>query len=675
MKKLTGLLMAFIMTLALFPSAYAADTAYTIDDVYFTNLSGGILENPTTSCLVNVELTKTAERLGEDIVVIASYSTDGAMIGFTTVAGTMEKGKTSSFSSLVVSSQDKSIGVVKAYVWNNISEMRTLSEVYMEFVNEMDEGVELPPVTQDPAEENYIPKVITARGIVAGTPLSDDLANGEYEISKLRIPYDLNTFDGIYTEDDYFALATRMEQISVIYDIPLATPYDGTYTVLSELDLCDYLKYEMEFELTLIDGDYVILDAQPLSLSGNVLKFDADDYVMQEDLDNSYQYSTSNSKIKFGSKYYRLEDEVEIYVNGVLTEMIYSESDITSELTEAQYKLDAYLGNARGTITLLDDGVNSGYETISVDIWNVGKVSSVEYKNSETVVTIITREAVDVEYEEIVITDEAIENGDTILSVTRNGSETTLTALAKNDIIAYKTDFQNNTSATLRDPKQIEILATNDTVYGMVTAVDTNEKTYSIDGTKYEYVKGLGTLLVGNTYTLSLDPFGRIYSSEIDVLASYKMAIGLGITSTDQLKLLLSDGSTKSYDIISSVVITGFGDVDGDSISNKLSDVEAHLNNTENGPIDRVVEYSLSALQKITKIALTPADEDATLYGNEYTARTGKLGSCEILSTTPVIDATEATAAPKQSSSYSSFNAESFKDGSTYKFAAWKSGT
>ncbi|MBO5060954.1 MAG: hypothetical protein J6C82_08575, partial [Clostridia bacterium] len=30
---------------------------------------------------------------------------------------------------------------------------------------------------------------------------------------------------------------------------------------------------------------------------------------------------------------------------------------------------------------------------------------------------------------------------------------------------------------------------------------------------------------------------------------------------------------------------------------------------------------------------------------------------------------------PKQSSSYSSFNAESFKDGSTYKFAAWKSGT
>ncbi|MBO5060493.1 MAG: S-layer homology domain-containing protein, partial [Clostridia bacterium] len=402
--------------------------------------------------------------------------------------------------------------------------------------------------------------------------------------------------------------------------------------------------------------------------------FDAADYVLQEDLGATNKFTASNKKVRFGSRYYTLADNVAIYVNGVEQTAIALASDDTvaevgDELTIAQTTLDNTLGNAVGTITLIDGDETTGYEKILVDIYNVGKVAAVEYENSETVVTIITKEAVATEYDEIVITDEAIEDGDTIMSVTKNGSEVELTALAKDDIIAYKADFKNNTDTTLKDPKEITILATNDTVSGKVTAKDTDEETYSIDGTAYEYVTGLGSLTVGETYTATLDPFGRIYSTEKDG-SSTKMAIALTINSNDQLKLLLADGTTKTYEIASSVKISGFG-------TNTVSGVEDYLADSDNKAVARVVEYTVrTSSQEITKIALQDASDAETLTtAEEYNGRTNRLGGYEILSTTPVIDATEATAAPKQSSSYSSFNAESFKDGSTYKFAAWKSGT
>lgn len=408
-------------------------------------------------------------------------------------------------------------------------------------------------------------------------------------------------------------------------------------------------------------------------------EFAADDYVMQEDLGDPNQFSTANKKIRFGTRYFTLADSVDVYVNGALQDTITNEADSTATprvLTTAQTKLDNYLGNAVGTITLIDADANAGYEKIMVDIYNIAKVAAVEYSNSETIVTITTREYVagGVAYDEIVITDEAIEDGDTIMSVQKNGNEVKLTSLVKDDIIAYKADFKNNTNNTLKDPKEIEILATTDTVSGKVTGKDTDEDTYSIDGTAYKYVTGLGTLTVGESYTATLDPFGRIYSTEKDG-TSAKMAIALEITSNDQLKLLLADGTTKSYDIASGATIK-------DRSNNDMTEaaLETLLGNASTAADDRVVEYTVrTSSQEITKILFKTPAVDATGTAEEFNGRTNRIAGIEILSTTNVIDATDTiggnASSTKKSASYSTFAADGFKDGADYKFAAWKSGT
>lgn len=163
MKKFRGILLLLVMMLALVPAAFAQDYAYTVDSVYFSDLSGNVILNPGISCVVNAKVTKQIERLGEDVVVIAGYATDGSMIGFTTVGGTMDTGKTYTFSTLIPSSWGKSIDTVKAYVWNNISEMEPLSAVYQIILNEEnneEESSELYGIALDVTSDDYLNLVL-----------------------------------------------------------------------------------------------------------------------------------------------------------------------------------------------------------------------------------------------------------------------------------------------------------------------------------------------------------------------------------------------------------------------------------------------------------------------------------------------------------------------------------
>ncbi len=247
MKKIAGILLTFIMLVNLLPTAFASGKTYTIDEVYFSNLSGKVMQNPGTSCVVNVKVTKQAERLGEDVVVIATYATDGSMIGFTTVAGTMTKGKTETFSTLVVSPTEKNIGVVKAYMWNNISEMKPLSTVNQTIVNEMDEGIELPPISEEPIKPLYIPTTVTVNGMIIATPNSDSaLSNGEYMLGNAYIPLD---FSNIYTAEEYDLYLKRMNAIGNYYGIPVEGDIISSITVVSALDLSGYLYASGEFTL------------------------------------------------------------------------------------------------------------------------------------------------------------------------------------------------------------------------------------------------------------------------------------------------------------------------------------------------------------------------------------------------------------------------------------------
>lgn len=419
-------------------------------------------------------------------------------------------------------------------------------------------------------------------------------------------------------------------------------------------------------------------------------ELDADTYVKQEELSDTNQYGlaavspevnkTSDShKIRFGSKYYTLENGADIYVNGIQEVTITNVPDKDStvavpDLTTAQADLDKYLGNAVGTITLVDDGVATGYEAIFVEIWNVAKVLGVEYENGQTVVSMTTKNALTgaAAYDKIVIDDEEVEEGKTIVSVEKNGEAAELTSLAKGDIIAYKSEIGTSGTTDLTNPKEVEIIAANDTASGKVTSIDTDEETYTIGGTTYSAVVfgSVGeTVTMAETYTITLDPFGRIYEVEKDG-SSAMLAIALDVTSDEYIKLVLADGTVKSYPIEGGASISGF-------TTNTTAGIDSYLRNTSLEAYQRVVKYKVrNSSGEISSIQLlTSYKDNAWSAGDEYKSRTSRLGSSEITSATAVIDASKAALDWTSSSGYVKFNPDNFKDRTNYKYVSFNEGT
>jgi hypothetical protein len=400
-------------------------------------------------------------------------------------------------------------------------------------------------------------------------------------------------------------------------------------------------------------------------------EFDAADYVAQTKLSSTNKYSDTNAKIRFGSKYYKIEDGAQVYANGIYVATLAANTAANAAANQAT--LDKFLTNAVGTVTLLDDATVAGYEKIMVDIWNVAKVAGVEYENSKTVVSMTTKNALTgyYAYDEIVIDDEELEEGKTIVYAEKNGAEVELTSLAKGDIIAYRTDI-TVTSSTLTNPKELAILATSDTVTGKVTAKDTEDETFTVDGTVYDAVVWNASLVnMGESYTLTLDPFGRIYAAEQEG-SSDLYAIALDVTTDGYVKMILADGTTKSYALESGAIKNTAGLLSGTSESN----LDTYLNTA--APNARIAKYKVrNSTGEIMSIDIVDTSAQTTwATADEFKSRTNRLGSAEILDTTPVIDARKAVLAdPKAGSSYAKFDVNSFKDGVDYKFVAIKTGT
>lgn len=474
------------------PVSYAADNVYTVEEVYFSDLSGKELKNPSTSCVVNVELKKITERFGADTVVIASYSTDGAMIGFTTMSGSIADGETSTFSTLVISPTGKNIGVVKTYVWNNISEMKPLSAVKQVLVNKMDDGVALPPLEEQPVREKYIPDTVTVVGTITDTYKSQySLKKNEYLTGPL---YMEPVFDDLYTEEEYFSYITRIEEISKHYGVysGLNNDYDNGYSVYairSDFDLSDYLAEECRLTLRKInDGWFEVVNFEPPKENNNVKILDAKDFC-KADFYNIYFYSEDGSG---RTTAYKLNDEFEYYVNGHRFRNYNPE------------ELANFLGCAH-RIKLVGDS-SGRYSKIFIDYYEPAKVVSVEC-DEYGVTTVVTT----AENSYITPVTKIVVDDDTYIDVKKNGKTIELKELEPGDIIACAFD----PTSRPEDSYFIEIEASNQTVSGMVTVKDYSEEKYYIDGKAYSCVNYYATnLFVGSKYKLTLDPFGRIYEFE-----------------------------------------------------------------------------------------------------------------------------------------------------------------
>ena len=381
----------------------------------------------------------------------------------------------------------------------------------------------------------------------------------------------------------------------------------------------------------------------------------ANTYVPQSRLSSANKYDDDNQKIRFGSTYYKLAEEVTIYVNGTSYITVGADDE-----AEARTAFDKLIYNAQGTVKLVKEGNSNYYTTIFVDYYQVAKVTSVDVESDETVVTLTgTKALIDdsKDFDEIVISTDAVEEGTTIVTVTRNGEKADLGSLVKGDIIAYAVDFANVTD--LEDPKVIDVIATNDTASGTVTKVNDDDNQYTIGGNVYKKLGTVSGLELKNSLVLTLDPFGRIYSTETDG-TSTKYAIALRVsTNGDEVTLLLADGTTKTYEPTASV--------DLDEVADAIDAAGASVE-------DRIVTYTVKgSTGEISSIEFV----DGLTVDAEYKARTGKLGNFTITSTTPVIDATKIETATdaRKAGSYAVYGADSFVDGTAYDGVAFKDGT
>lgn len=409
------------------------------------------------------------------------------------------------------------------------------------------------------------------------------------------------------------------------------------------------------------------------------IRLDAERYVLQSTLPDYEQYHPKHPYISFENYIAKVTDALDIYVNGYLYTTITPEDDVEEGLTNSQAKLDAIFSQAQGKIKFVRDFENCAYTKVYVDCYQVAQVTAVSIDSAGTKISFenikgcidTNSDAATCDY--ILIEHDAVQSGDVTVNVTRNGEECDLSSLRSGDIIAYAVDFKFESG--LVNPKKIDVIATTDTVFGTITAINLNsletpdDNVYTINGTDYSLIAGELSdpdIYVQDSLIITLDPFGRIYDFELTAAApNYAIALKLG-SEDEFINLLLSDGTVNTYEVDTSKASNFYADFVDDKINNETS------------VADRVVTYEISSRTgKITKISKIAADRD--LVDVEYKSRTSLLGSGnKILDTTPIISIdpdAEGTTLTRYSDSYSVLTKSDLLDGTTYSGYVYKIGT
>ena len=368
-----------------------------------------------------------------------------------------------------------------------------------------------------------------------------------------------------------------------------------------------------------------------------------------------------DGKISFGSKNYNVNNTTgEIYVNGVYYSAI-SEGNVST-----------VLGAAQGEVKLLDDDDTvTGYDKIMANVYNIAKVTAVTYTNDITTIQVTTKAGLNTTVNSIKISDDAVKDGSVALTAKKNGEAIALSAIKKNDIIAFAID-PGTTATTVTDPDFIDILVTDQKISGKVTREDNTDKTYTVgDKTYEEVVWGNPTLTIGYTYALTLDPFEKIYEEEVEA-SSIKYGIAETYNSYDGLQVILPNGSYKWYELN----LTSIGDAsdisgkdtDSDGVIT-VSQFDSYIDaGTKPDPEARVIAYSVqNSTGKINKIDIISGTTYTTTAPTSYKAKTGKLGNKSINDTTAVLDIIAYKANGTHTvSDYEKFAVSSFVDKAEY---------
>ncbi len=428
--------------------------------------------------------------------------------------------------------------------------------------------------------------------------------------------------------------------------VVVGTPAASFNAAKSDIDVSGYLFMEGDAVIAQDDNDdwHLVYFKASESVTTTV---NAEDYETVEDGGKSVK---DDKKVTFGSKNFNINtdaDNTGIYVNGKKY----------ADITDAN--LAKVLDLAQGQVKLVDtDSTTTGYEVIMATVYEIAKVASVSYTNETTTIQVIRKGTGSglSTVTTIKLADEDIEDGDVALTVKNaEGADIKLSDIKKDDIIAFAVAAGTKNNDTI---DIIDIIVTDETVTGKATREDSTEKTYTIDGTDYKTVVwGDPALTIGTSYTIKLDPFGRIYEEEIEA-TSAKYAIAEKYDSDYGVQLILPNGTAKYYELDAANVKNGDG-------SMTFAAFETYIESTKaKKPAERVVKYTVkNSTGKIQTIELV-GEEVSTL---EYKAKTGKLGSKSIIDSTAIINASNVQDQTSHNvSDYTTFAANAFVDKTNY---------
>ncbi len=529
----------------------------------------------------------------------------------------------------------------------------------------------------------------TVRIINTPTPAEQAVDIDSYEAFALSNDCIVYTYDNIINIDDKDRLDAQGTLKAsnfkdwIVTDVSMSTiapfntasalgkVYWDTVNVITASDLTNHGVSAKKFDM--LEGTKASDEAQyvlALIVDGQVVEIyeilQSDPYpeiihsgtdTVTVEADTYKDISSSNSTIKFGSRNYRIAPTVDIYVNDCL---------YRNFSTYYLFQIDNIIRQAYGKARLESSGAYDGYDKIYLDVYEIGRVVSVtSYSDGAARVKFSHCSTNHISsYREIVLDPENA-NIDVLL----NGNKISLKDLKENDIIAIKTRIEpNNATIYTSNSYSTTVLVSRDTISGMVTAIDTDENKYTVDGTDYSAVDQTYVYLnVGVTYgAIFLDPFGRIAAYDDEAVQDTKnYAILAKVSDKTDVILILPDGTRRSYEVKDTGV---WGTVAGAYTATEVS----------NGPKDTlgadivnvgvatasVVEYTLRK-GKINSIF--PVSPIVIPAGSEYKASVSKIATVGVSNSTGIINVAGAVSYK----SYKAMSIDDLVDGDKYAGAAF----
>lgn len=352
-----------------------------------------------------------------------------------------------------------------------------------------------------------------------------------------------------------------------------------------------------------------------------------------------------------------------LYVNGF--EYCYIN---TTNATAVQ----ALIAKSTGDTVLVQKAGETGkvYDKVMIDVYALAQVTQVKVASDKTTVKVtapVLPTGVPAPGLNIVVTNDQVEDGDKVVTVTKAGAASSLSALAIDDVVAVKYDL----TGTFDAAKYIDIIASNDTATGVYTSKDPDTNVYTVGGVNYKASNAI-SMNRSSTYTLYLDPFGDIFavdqvatSINYAIVEAYTTAAYAG-TEFDYIDVVTLDGQSKrlyveekNADTISDALLTMLGEDPATADRAKASTTTIY---------DRLISYTVkTSTGRVNAVDTTLAsgtDYDASLSGVRFKSATNRLGTQTLSDSVVVLDATKYEAG--KADTYKASSAEAIVEDTLY---------